>query len=133
MNPDYDKYRPHLVRVSEGVEPPHWFAKLLALIFLGLCLMLGVVGLILPILPGIVFFGFAALLAAWLFPPLHRVLRRQPSLSPYLESTAGFARLHWRRQARVLGWLAIKMLLDSFRLTVDAIARLIRFATRPAP
>jgi len=133
MQSDYDKYRPHLIRASEVVEPPHWFARLLALIFLGLCLMLGVIGIILPIMPGIVFFGFAAIICAWLFPPLHRVLRRQPALAAYLDTTAGFTHLPWQQQARVLGWISIKMLIDSLVFMIEAIARLIRFAIRPAP
>lgn len=119
---------------SETVgAPSHWFAKLLAILFLGICLVLGVVGAILPIVPGILFFGFAALIAAWLFPPLRGVLERQPHLSHYMNATAGFSTLPWRRQVRVVAWLSMKFMVDSFRLLIEGVARLIRLAGSSAP
>jgi uncharacterized membrane protein YbaN (DUF454 family) len=113
--------------------PSHWFAKLLALLFLGLCLVLGVLGALLPLLPGMVFFGFAALLAAWLCPPLRRVLQRQPQLTPYLDATDGLAALPWRQRVRVLAWVGLKFMVDSCRLLVEAVARVITFAGRSRP
>jgi uncharacterized membrane protein YbaN (DUF454 family) len=127
--------RSPLLRASSDKvsAPSHWFAKLLALLFLGLCLALGVLGVLLPLLPGVVFFGFAALIAAWLCPPLRQVLQRQPQLSPYLDATDGFVALPWRRRLRVIGWVGLKFVVDSFRLLVEALACLIAFAGRSRP
>jgi uncharacterized membrane protein YbaN (DUF454 family) len=113
--------------------PSHWFAKLLALFFLGLCLVLGVLGVLLPLVPGVVFFGFAALIAAWLCPPLRRVLQRQPQLMPYFDATDGLSSLPWRQRLRVAAWVGVKFVVDSCRLLVEAVARLITFAGKSHP
>jgi len=126
-------YPPFAAGSEKVGAPSHWLAKLLALLFLGVCLVLGVIGAILPILPGIVFFGFAALIAAWLFPSLRKVFERQPQLNRYLNATDGIATLPWRQQLHVVGWVGLRIVVDSFRLLFQALTRLMRFATRAAP
>ncbi|MDR0780499.1 MAG: hypothetical protein LBF16_07365 [Pseudomonadales bacterium] len=120
-------------RPGAGSGPAHWFEKVLALLFLGLCLVLGVLGAVLPLFPALVFFGFAALTAAWLCPPLRRVLLRHPQLVPYFDATDGLTALPWRRRLRVLAWVTLKFVVDSFRLSLEALARVIAFARRSRP
>lgn len=92
-----------------------WYARGLLLLAAGVCLLLGVVGLVLPILPGLLFLG----LAVWL-------------LSKVSNRAARYLNTHgtWRRQQRLwssaghlnpgqrlqLGfWLAVRSLLTSLQ------------------
>lgn len=63
----------------------HWFTKTLIVMGAGVCLVLGVVGIILPVIPGLLFLALAAILIA-------RVSRRAAN---YLDEHPG-----WRRQQR---------------------------------
>ena len=64
----------------------HWFTKTLLVMGAGICLVLGVVGIILPVIPGLLFLAIAAFL-------ISRVSRRAAS---YLNEHSG-----WQRQQRV--------------------------------
>lgn len=73
-----------LIRMRETNN--HWFTKTLVVIGAGVCLVLGVVGIILPVIPGLLFLALAAILIA-------RVSRRAAN---YLDEHPG-----WRRQQRL--------------------------------
>jgi uncharacterized membrane protein YbaN (DUF454 family) len=138
---EYERLRPRraaaLVKVMQPQDTPPWFAKLLALTLLLLCVGLGVLGLILPLIPGLLFFAFAAMLAASLFPAFGRRLRRTPwlarVLNPYLDSAQGFAQLTWRGKVRFVLWITVKVLVDSFVLLWNALAKLVEFVSRDKP
>ena len=65
-------------------------AKLLTLMFVLICLAVGVVGLILPIIPGLLFLAIAAMIAARHSPSLDRWLWKNRLLRGYLDSGEGF-------------------------------------------
>lgn len=137
---EYERQRPRrvtaLVRVASP-DTPHWFAKLLALIVLLLCLGIGLLGLILPILPGLLFLALAAMLAATLFPAVGHAVRRTPwlngVLAPYLDSAHGFSRLGWRGKLRFLLWISLKVIVDSFVWLWRALAHLLAFLAEDKP
>jgi len=56
-------------------------AKLIACAVIVACLALGVLGLLLPILPGLLFLAVAAMIAARLSPAFASTLRRSPTLA----------------------------------------------------
>lgn len=60
------------------------------------CLVLGVLGLILPIIPGIVFLALAAVIAANYFPGVNAWLRRNRTAARFLDR----ARLIWRARTQ---------------------------------
>ena len=126
MNSRY-RFNP-MIRPSSCHNPPHWFARLLALVFLLLCVAVGMVGLILPIIPGLLFLALALIIAASIFPPLERLVRRSPALAPYLDRVHGFHALDWREQLRFVCWLLVKLLVDGLRCLIGLLARLFSFA-----
>lgn len=107
----------------------HWFSTLLALCFLLLCVAIGMVGLILPIIPGFLFLMLAALLAARLFPALGRRLARNPWFRSHLQRTCQFAGLSMRGKAQLLCWITLRLLLDGFLWLVAALAWLMNQET----
>lgn len=124
----YD-YRTGLVRTPRQNEPsPRWFSKLLALTILLLCVAVGMVGLILPIIPGFLFLLLACVLGAKMSPAVARRLGKYEWFRSYLDKTAQFSELSTRGKAQLLCWFVLKGVVDAIMLTVAALAWLLRFA-----
>ena len=119
-----------LTRSHRQANQSHWFFRLLALVILLLCVAIGMVGLILPIIPGLLFLGIAALITARVFPQLAARLRQHPKLASYLDSSEGFARLSFRGKCKYVGWLTLRMLVDGLRLLHLGLTKLLIFASR---
>jgi len=105
-------------------------AKLIACIVIVALLMLGAAGLILPLIPGLLFLALAAVIAAKLSPSFERTLRQNRTLSGYLDRTDGFMALPLGEKIRVACLLGVKMLIDGIAWVVTGVAKLIRAAER---
>ena len=105
-------------------------AKLIACAIIVACLALGAIGLILPLIPGLLFLGVAALVAAKLSPPFDRMLRQNPTLSGYLDRTDGFLDLPFGKKIQVACLLCVKALMDGLALLVSVVMRLVKAAER---
>ncbi len=68
-------------------------SKLVAILLIVICVAVGAVGLILPIIPGLLFLAIALMLIASFFPTVDRRLRRNRTLRSYLERADGFGDL----------------------------------------
>jgi uncharacterized membrane protein YbaN (DUF454 family) len=100
-------------------------AKVIAGIFILAFLAIGAVGLILPILPGVLFIALAVLLLARHFPSMDAWLRRNPKVSRYLDSTNEFLDLPIQTKARLGGWYIAKLLLDAAALILATVRSLL--------
>jgi uncharacterized membrane protein YbaN (DUF454 family) len=126
----HNRSRSHLTSTGSTSHPPHWFARLLALVFLLLCVAVGMVGLILPVIPGLLFLALACIIAASIFPPLERHIRRYPSLARYLDKAHGFHGLEMPEKLQFICWLLVRIVVDSCRWLLDMLARLLSVAGR---
>jgi uncharacterized membrane protein YbaN (DUF454 family) len=86
--------------------------KLVAAVAVAVLLIFGIIGLILPILPGILFIGIAALILCRYFPSLGRRLKENPTLRSYLDRSDSFAGLSVRQKLQVGSLLCAKALVD---------------------
>lgn len=121
-----------LTRSRQQRNDSHWLLKLLALVILLLCAAIGMLGLILPLIPGFLFLALAAVLAARMFPALARRLHRYPAFVTLLDSSEGFLRLSLRDKCRYAAWFTLRVLLDGARLLHALLTRALVFAwSRP--
>jgi uncharacterized membrane protein YbaN (DUF454 family) len=104
--------------------------KLIAVAVIIACLALGMIGLVLPIIPGLLFLAVAAVIAAKLSPAFARTLRQNPTLSSYLDRTEGIEALPLGKKVQVACLLCVKMLIDGVALLVAGVMRLVRLAER---
>ncbi len=104
--------------------------KLIAVAVIVACLALGAAGLILPLLPGLLFLAFAAVIAAKLSPSFEQMLRQNPTLAGYLDRTDGFAALPLGKKVQVACLLCVKMLIDGVAWLVAGVMRVVRAAER---
>jgi uncharacterized membrane protein YbaN (DUF454 family) len=118
-----------LTRTSRQVVKPHWFIKMLALVILLLCVALGLVGLVLPVIPGILFLAFSALITARVFPGLAARLRKYSCLTDYLDSSDRFLQMNTRNKLQYTAWLAVRILVDSSKMVYTGLAWLLAFAS----
>ena len=105
-------------------------AKLLAGVFVLICLAVGIVGLILPIIPGLLFLALAAMITARYSPSLDRWLRKNRVIKGYLDSGEGFLNLSWMRKIQFVLWLCLKLFIDTIVLIFAFIASLLTFSVK---
>lgn len=116
---------------SEKISPSNnnLVAKLFAVFFILICLAVGVVGIILPIIPGLLFFAMAAMIAANFFPAIDVWLRKSKTMSRYLDSSDGFFQLTIWGKVQYCGWLCVKIFIDSIVLIIALVTKLFSFAS----
>jgi uncharacterized membrane protein YbaN (DUF454 family) len=102
--------------------------KIIAGLIILLCLAVGLLGLILPIIPGLLFLAIAAVIAAKYSPELERLLRQNRTMSGYMDSADGFVDLNLAKKAQLAGLLCLKMLIDGVAFAVSAVTKLVKFA-----
>ncbi|HEX6998614.1 MAG TPA: DUF454 family protein [Gammaproteobacteria bacterium] len=103
--------------------------KLLALLLVPVFVAVGLAGLVLPIIPGLLFLGIAAYVAARHFPALDARLRRHRALGRHLSVADRLRHASLSAKVRVAGWLCVKMLLDGLGLVASLVAK-VRGAVR---
>jgi uncharacterized membrane protein YbaN (DUF454 family) len=104
--------------------------KLIAGAVIVACLALGAIGLILPIIPGLLFLAIAAFVAAKLSPNFARWLRQNEKIRGYLDRTEGLVDLPLGKKVQAACLLFVKMLIDGVALLVGAVMRLVKAADR---
>ena len=105
-------------------------AKLIACAVIVACLAFGVIGLFLPLVPGLLFLVIAAAIAAKLSPAFESTLRRNATISGYLDQTNGFVELPLGKKIQVACLLCVKMLIDGVALLVAGVMKLMKAAER---
>jgi uncharacterized membrane protein YbaN (DUF454 family) len=105
-------------------------AKLIACAVIVACLALGAIGLLLPLIPGLLFLAVAATVAARLSPAFESTLRRNATLAGYLDRTNGFLELPLGQMIRVACLLSVRMLVDGIALLVAGVMKLVKAAER---
>lgn len=104
--------------------------KLVAAGVIVVCLLLGFAGLILPLIPGLLFLAIAALVAAKLSPRFAETLRQNETLRGYLDRTEGFVDLPLDKKIKLAGLLFVKMLIDGVAFLVAGVMRLLKAVER---
>ena len=100
-------------------------AKLIACVLVLVCLAVGLAGLILPIIPGLLFLAIAGLIAAKYSPALERTLRRNTTVGGYLDTADGFVGLPFWKKVQLGALLCLKMLIDGVAFVVVAASKLV--------
>jgi uncharacterized membrane protein YbaN (DUF454 family) len=90
--------------------------KLIACVLVVACVAVGAIGLVLPIIPGLLFLAIAAFIAARHFPSIDALLRRNRAIGKHINRADAFLHLSLAGKFQLAGWLCAKMLLDSLAL-----------------
>jgi uncharacterized membrane protein YbaN (DUF454 family) len=104
--------------------------KLIAAIVVAACLILGLAGLVLPLIPGALFLAIAAVIAARHWPALDQLLRRNETVTRYLDEANAAATLPLAEKARLACLLFVRALVDAVTFLIAAVTKLVRTAAR---
>jgi|SRR5688572_7720360 uncharacterized membrane protein YbaN (DUF454 family) len=104
--------------------------KLVAAGVIVVCLLLGFAGLILPLIPGLLFLGIAAIVAAKVSPRFAEMLRQNETLRGYLDRTEGFGELPLDQKVKLGALLFLKAMIDGVTFLVGAVMKLLKAADR---
>jgi uncharacterized membrane protein YbaN (DUF454 family) len=102
--------------------------KLIACAVIVACLLLGLAGLILPLIPGLLFIAIALFVAAKLSPRFAAFVRENDTLRGYLDQADRIAGVPLAQKIQVIGLLLLKMLIDGVALLVAAVMKLVKAA-----
>jgi len=101
---------------SEARRKVNPSAKLIACILVFACLVVGVAGLVLPIIPGLLFLAIAVLIVARYFPSMGARLRRNRTIGRHLDRADGFLDLTLWRKVQLGCLLCAKFVLDGIAM-----------------
>jgi uncharacterized membrane protein YbaN (DUF454 family) len=104
--------------------------KMIAAMLVAACLIVGIAGLLLPLIPGVLFLTIGAVIAARHWPALDRMLRRNSTINRYLDEANALATLPLVEKARLACLLFVRALIDGATLLVAAVTKLVRTAAR---
>ena len=107
--------------------------KLIACALVLAFVAIGAIGVVLPIIPGLLFLAIAAFIAARHFPSIDARLRKHRAIARRMHWADRFTALDFTAKVRVAGWLCAKMVIDAVALIVSVARRLIGSGTRAAP
>ena len=104
--------------------------KLIACVVIVACLLLGFAGLILPLIPGLLFLGIAAVVAAKVSPRFAETLRQNDTLRAYLDKTDRLSGVPLAEKIKVVALLLVKALIDGVALLVAGVMKVVKMAER---
>ena len=98
-------------------------AQLLIFLVILACLALGLIGLILPIIPGLLFLAIGAILLAPYVPALGDWMRRSPVMSRYMDDAERLHTLELPDKLKLGFFMSLRMMIDGakcvFRFVQD--------------
>lgn len=100
--------------------------KIFILAQLLLFIALGLLGLVVPVIPGLVFLVAAAVIAARYFPTLETWLHKNRYSAECLHISQRFSNLHIRDKARLCFWGTLKFILNGIEWTWQLFQRQLR-------
>jgi uncharacterized membrane protein YbaN (DUF454 family) len=110
-------------------SPAHskgFVAKTLAIALFLVCLVLGLIGIVLPIIPGLLFLAIAALICARHSPAFARWLHRNRTMGSYLDDANRVAGLGLPQMLRYGGLMCLKLSLEGIALAAATVGKVWR-------
>lgn len=101
----------------------HSAGKLVSFTLILFFVALGVLGILLPILPGLLFLFIAAVLASRHYPPLAFLLERNRYCRQCMRICNGFMDQDWWGKVRLCFWGTVKMTVDGVEWTLSLLRK----------
>jgi|TARA_Y100000310_G_scaffold332478_1_gene408143 hypothetical protein len=103
-----------------------WHFKIMFTVVAMLCVVVGLVGLILPIIPGLLFLIVAVLLLARVSPKLARWVRRRPAMNRAQNRFDAMGQMNWGERIGLCFWMAMSGILQVAVITGSTLSHCAR-------
>lgn len=103
-------------------------SKLIAVLLIIICFAVGAVGLVLPVIPGLLFVAIALMIVAKCFPSLRQHMRKSRTMRSYIDSAEGFGALSFGRKLQYGCLLCVRVFVDTVAFVVYGVSKLLSFA-----
>jgi uncharacterized membrane protein YbaN (DUF454 family) len=100
-------------QMKKAKMPSSFTDKIAVFAVVAACLVLGAIGLVLPVIPGLLFLAIAVALVIRPFPSLDARLRRHRAIGKQLDRSDAFLELGLTDQIKAVALLSLKMVLDT--------------------
>jgi uncharacterized membrane protein YbaN (DUF454 family) len=107
------------ILIDDGVS-----GKIVACAVVLALVVLGVIGLVVPIIPGLLFLAIGAFVAAKHFPSVDAQLRRSRTLREYLDKTQRASTLALPAKIQLAAWFCVKTFIGGVALVASFVAKL---------
>jgi hypothetical protein len=94
-------------RATQHSRSIGWHVKILIAVLAVACLIVGLIGLVLPVIPGLVFLFAAILLLSRISPGLARWVKRKPEMNRLRVRFDAMGRLGWGERGRLAFWMVL--------------------------
>lgn len=104
--------------------------KIISIVLFLVLVAIGILGIVLPILPGIPFLIVAAIIASRHIPALERYLQQHPYTAKSLRQSRRFSGLTLWAKIRFCCWAFLQMAVDCIEWSIAFIRRVFRLTKR---
>lgn len=113
-----------------GIHGPRnvqgWYSRAFITVVGLACVAVGLLGLLLPIIPGVLFLFMAVLLFSRISPRVARWRRETPLVARLDRRVRAIGRLGWANRLRLFGWMALGGVADLLRRSAELLGRLVK-------
>ena len=113
-------------RATQHSRSIGWHVKILIAVLAVACLIVGLIGLVLPVIPGLVFLFAAILLLSRISPRLARWVKRKPEMNRLRIRFDAMGQLRWTERLRLSFWMVLGGIVRGTAVTGSLISRTAR-------
>lgn len=111
-------------RKMDSVHPRSRFGGTVYVVAAVVCIVVGIIGLLVPVIPGVIFLAIAAIFLARVSTRMDRWVKRSPFMSNTQSRMDSMAELNWPDRIRLSLWYAGYGLVKIGQFSANQISRL---------
>lgn len=118
---------------SSGCRSTGWHFKILFTVLALVCLIVGMIGIVLPVIPGVIFLIVAMLLLSRVSPRVARWVKQKPEMNRMQDRFDSMGRMRWGERLRLSFWMAMSGVVQGAVLIGSIFSRTSRYIRNRRP
>ena len=93
--------------------------KVICIALIAYCVVVGLIGLVLPIIPGLIFLFIAAILLARISSRFDSILKRNPTVQGWMKHADTINGLSFSQRVRLSFWMSARIITNAIELGIN--------------
>ncbi len=93
--------------------------KVICIALIACCVVVGLIGLVLPIIPGLIFLFIAAILLARISSRFDSILKRNPTVQGWMKHADTINGLSFSQRVRLSFWMSARIITNAIELGIN--------------